>query len=59
MKPKTKYQIRNKQTGHVYLDNAKSFGEAVEASRLLKAKDVEMVKTTEEIIYFYNDKRCK
>lgn len=54
---KVKYAIRNKNTGHVYIDNARSFGEAVAASRLLKTNDVEMVKTTQEIIHFFENKR--
>lgn len=51
---KTSYIIRNKQTGQVYIDNAKTFGEAVEASRMVKNEPIEMVKTTTEVISNYD-----
>jgi len=51
----TIYKIRNKQTGRIYIDNAKSFGEAIAAARFIKSNDLEMVKTTEEIIKNYEN----
>lgn len=46
----TKYIIRNAKTGQIYIDNAKTFGEAVTASRMIINTELEMVKTTTEVI---------
>jgi len=50
---KTEYIVRNKLTGQVYIDNARTFGEAVTASVNIHGSNLEMIRTTTEVIKHY------